>query len=99
LNEVKDLERYGCEKLDVGNTAEVKRYSQAIALWFEGQQSEIHTDEKGEKVATAGKESLSVLDKLKKGKKEALMAVKSNEKTTDKYAKENWDLIAWLTVK
>ena len=99
LNEVKDLERYGCEKLDVGNTAEVKKYAEAIGLWFEGQQSEIHTDDKGKKVATAGKESISVLDKLKKGKKDALMAVKSNEKTTDKYAKENWDLIAWLTVK
>jgi hypothetical protein len=47
---------------------------------------------------TAGKESLSILDKLKRGKKEAVTAVKSNEKITDKYSKDNWDLIAWLTV-
>ena len=36
---------------------------------------------------------------LKKGKKDALETVKMNEKVTDKYNKENWDLIAWLTVK
>lgn len=99
LNEVKDLERYGCEKLDVGETSEVKKYADSIQNWFASQQSEIHKDEKGNTVTTAGKESLSVLDKLKKGKKEALETVKSNEKITNKYSKENWDLVAWLTVK
>lgn len=99
LTEVKDLERYGCEKLDLGETSEVKKYTDSIQNWFTSQQSEIHKDENGNTIATAGKESLSVLDKLKKGKKEALQTVKSNEKITDKYNKENWDLVAWLTVK
>ena len=99
LNEVKDLERYGCEKLDIGETSEVNKYAYALEKWFESQQSETHLDENGNPVKTAGKESLSMLDKLKKGKKDAFANLKSNEKITDKYNKENWDLIAWLTVQ
>lgn len=99
LNEVKDQERFGCEKLDIGENTEVKKYASAIEKWFASQQSELHKDDAGNTVATAGKESLSILDKLKKGKKDALETVKMNEKVTDKYNKENWDLIAWLTVK
>lgn len=99
LNEVKDLERYGCEKLDVGETSEVHKYANALEKWFESQQSETHLDEKGNIIKTAGKESLSMLDKLKRGKKDAFENIKNNEKITDKYNKENWDLIAWLTVQ
>lgn len=99
LNEVKDLERYGCEKLDVGDTAEVKKYTHILDTWFESQKSETTTDKDGNTVTTAGKESLSVLDKLKKGKKEAIIASKSGEKISDKYNRNNWDLITWLTVK
>lgn len=99
LNEVKDLERYGCEKLDIGETTEVNKYADALETWFASQQSETHIDAEGNKLKTAGKESLSVLDKLKKGKKDAFEKIKSNEKITDKYNKENWDLIAWLTVQ
>lgn len=40
-----------------------------------------------------------MLDKLKRGKKDAFENIKNNEKITDKYNKENWDLIAWLTVQ
>lgn len=99
LNEVKDQERFGCEKLDIGENTEVKKYASAIEKWFASQQSELHKDDAGNTVTTAGKESLSILDKLKKGKKDALETLKMNEKVTDKYNKENWDLIAWLTVK
>ena len=96
---MKDLERYGCEKLDVGDTAEVKKYTHILDTWFESQKSETTTDKDGNTVTTAGKESLSVLDKLKKGKKEAIIASKSGEKISDKYNRNNWDLITWLTVK
>lgn len=34
LTEVKDLERYGCEKLDVGETSEVNKYANALEKWF-----------------------------------------------------------------
>lgn len=99
LTEIKDQERYGCEKLDIGEPAEVKKYAGAIESWFAAQQSEVLTDADGNKITTAGKESISILDKVKRGKKEALETVKTNEKITDKYSKENWDLVAWLTVK
>lgn len=98
LNLVKEEERFGCEKLDVGDLKETKKYADAIEMWFSNQQSSSTVDKDGNMIKTAGKESLSVLEKLKKGKKEALKTVKNNEKVTDKYAKDNWDLIAWLTV-
>lgn len=98
LNLVKGEDRFGCEKIDVGNLDEANKYINALEKWFEGQQSEVHFDEKGAEIKTAGKESLSVLDKLKKGKKDAFEKLKNNEKITEKYNKENWDLIAWLTV-
>ncbi|WP_454998317.1 hypothetical protein [Capnocytophaga granulosa] len=34
-----------------------------------------------------------------KGKKEAIKEAKSNEKITEKYSKEHWDLITWLIIK
>ena len=34
-----------------------------------------------------------------KGKKEAIKEVKTNEKSSEKYDKNNWDLITWLIVK
>lgn len=98
LTQVKDADRYGCEKLDVGDATEIKKYTNAIELWFKSRQSSTSIDSDGNGIVTAGKESLSILDKLKRGKKEAVKAVKSNEKISDKYDKENWDLIAWLTV-
>ena len=34
-----------------------------------------------------------------KGKKEAIKEVKTNEKASEKFDKNNWDLITWLIVK
>lgn len=98
LNEVKEQERFGCEKLDVGETAEVNKYSNAIEKWFISQQKEISQDKNGNETVTAGKESISFLNNFMKGKNKEIKEAKKGEKISKKYNKENWDLIAWLTI-
>lgn len=98
LNAVKEEERYGCKKLDIGDKAEVKKYSDALAKWFESQTTDTEINADGTETKTAGKESISILDKIKKAKKDGISTIKDNVKITEKYNSKNWDLIAWLTV-
>jgi ArsR family metal-binding transcriptional regulator len=45
-----------------------------------------------------GKETKDMLEKLRRGNKDALEKAKSNIKPRDKYKLENFDLIAWFLV-
>ena len=96
---MKNAPRYGCEKLDIGEEEEVKYYASALSKWFEQQQAQTFTDEKGNTQKVASLQSASLLKNMLKGKKEAIKEAKSNEKTTEKYSKEHWDLITWLIIK
>ena len=99
LAKIKNAPRYGCEKLDIGEEEEVKHYANALSKWFEQQQAQTFTDEKGNTQKVASLQSASLLKNMLKGKKEAIIEAKSNEKTTEKYSKEHWDLITWLIIK
>jgi len=99
LAKIKNAPRYGCEKLDIGEEEEVKYYASALSKWFEQQQAQTFTDEKGNTQKVACLQSASLLKNMLKGKKEAIIEAKSNEKTTEKYSKEHWDLITWLIIK
>ena len=99
LAKIKNAPRYGCEKLDIGEEEEVKYYASALSKWFEQQQAQTFTDEKGNTQKVASLQSASLLKNMLKGKKEAIIEAKSNEKTTEKYSKEHWDLITWLIIK
>ena len=99
LAKIKNAPRYGCEKLDIGEEEEVKHYANALSKWFEQQQAQTFTDEKGNTQKVASLQSASLLKNMLKGKKEAIKEAKSNEKTTEKYSKEHWDLITWLIIK
>ncbi len=99
LAKIKNAPRYGCEKLDIGEEEEVKYYASALSKWFEQQQAQTFTDEKGNSQKVASLQSASLLKNMLKGKKEAIIEAKSNEKTTEKYSKEHWDLITWLIIK
>lgn len=99
LAKIKNAPRYGCEKLDIGAEEEVKHYANALAQWFELQQSQSFTDERGNTQKVASLQSANLLKNMLKGKKEAIKEAKTNEKTAEKYSKEHWDLITWLIIK
>lgn len=99
LSQQKNAPRYGCEKLDIGDPEEVKHYANALAQWFEHQQANTLVDEEGNEQKVASEQSVNLLKNMLKGKKEAIKEVKTNEKASEKYDKNNWDLITWLIVK
>ena len=99
LSQQKNAPRYGCEKLDVGDPTEVKYYADALAQWFEGQQAQTIIDEEGNEQKVASEQSVTLLKDMLKGKKEAIKEVKTNKKASEKYDKNNWDLITWIIVK
>ena len=99
LSQQKNAPRYGCEKLDIGDPEEVKHYANALAQWFEHQQANTIVDEGGNEQKVASTQSVNLLKNMLKGKKEAIKEVKTNEKSSEKYDKNNWDLITWLIVK
>ena len=99
LSQQKNAPRYGCEKLDIGDQEEVKHYANALAQWFEHQQAHTVVDEGGNEQKVASTQSVNLLKNMLKGKKEAIKEVKTNEKASEKYDKNNWDLITWLIVK
>lgn len=99
LSQQKNAPRYGCEKLDIGDPEEVKHYANALAQWFEHQQANTVVDEGGNEQKVASTQSVNLLKNMLKGKKEAIKEVKTNEKSSEKYDKNNWDLITWLIVK
>ena len=99
LSQQKNTPRYGCEKLDVGDPTEVKYYADALAQWFEGQQAQTIIDEGGNEQKVASEQSVTLLKYMLKGKKEAIKEVKTNKKASEKYDKNNWDLITWLIIK
>ncbi len=99
LSQQKNAPRYGCEKLDIGDPEEVKHYANALAQWFEHQQANTIVDEEGNEQKVASTQSVNLLKNMLKGKKEAIKEVKTNEKASEKFDKNNWDLITWLIVK
>ena len=99
LSQQKNAPRYGCEKLDIGDPEEVKHYANALAQWFEHQQTNTVVDEEGHTKKVAGKASLDMLEQLSKGKKTAIEEMKNTQTMSTKYNKDNWDLITWLIVK
>lgn len=99
LSQQKNAPRYGCEKLDIGDQEEVKHYTNALAQWFEHQQAHTVVDEGENEQKVASTQSVNLLKNMLKGKKEAIKEVKTNEKASEKYDKNNWDLITWLIVK
>jgi len=99
LSQQKNAPRYGCEKLDIGDQEEVKHYANALAQWFEHQQANTIVDEEGNEQKVASTQSINLIKNMLKGKKEAIKEVKTNEKASEKFDKNNWDLITWLIVK
>lgn len=94
----KDEPRYVPPKVDHGDTREIEKLSAALTAWLTSQTSEEEVKEDGSTVKKAGKAVVDVINKIKSGNKTAIQTLRDEGSVTDKYRKDNFDLITWFIV-
>ena len=94
----KDNNRDVSAGVDAGEKQSIDKLVFSLQSWLNNQTHELRIQDDGTTKKTMGKETKDMLEKLRRGNKDALEKVKSNIKPSDKYKLENFDLIAWLLV-
>ena len=84
--------------VDAGEKQSIDKLVFSIQSWLDNQTHELIIQDDGTTKKTMGKETKDMLEKLRRGNKDALEKAKSNIKPGDKYKLENFDLIAWFLV-
>jgi hypothetical protein len=85
-----DRDNIGLRKIDQGDEAEISKLSNALNNWLKSQAVEEELQ--------LGKAALDLLDKLKSGSKSTIQKIKTEGTATQKFTKENFDLITWFIV-
>ena len=98
LTESKDNERFIPDDIDKGEPEALSKLQNAISNWLEKQAVEETEMEDGSTQKRMGSEAKDILQKMKHGDKKAMETVKSDQKLSDKYKAENYDLIAWYVI-
>lgn len=91
-------ERFVPQEIDHGNEDSIKELADSLQRWLKSQAVEEEVLEDGTLKERMGSASLNLLDKLKKGSKQAAEDVKNMVTPFEKYKKENFDLITWFIV-
>jgi ERCC4-related helicase len=94
----KDEIRYVPKNIDQGEPKSIEQLALALTNWLKSQSVEEEVMEDGSVKQKMGKASLDMLEKLKSGSKTAIKKLKVEGSTSDKYNKENFDLITWFIV-
>jgi superfamily II DNA/RNA helicase len=84
--------------VDAGEKQSIDKLVFSLQSWLNNQTHELRIQDDGTTKKTMGKETKDMLEKLRRGNKDALEKAKSNIKPRDKYKLENFDLIAWFLV-
>jgi superfamily II DNA/RNA helicase len=84
--------------VDAGEKQSIDKLVFSLQSWLNNQTHELRIQDDGTTKKTMGKETKDMLEKLRRGNKDALEKAKSNIKPSDKYKLENFDLIAWFLV-
>jgi ERCC4-related helicase len=92
----KDEPRYVPQSIDHGEASAIERLSSAFAAWLTHQATEEEKQDDGTTKQTMGKASLNLLDKLKSGSKAAVQQIKVEGAASERYSKNNVDLITWF---
>ena len=98
LTKHKDLPREVAKGIDHGDPEAIKRLSDAIGFWLKKQTVEEEIAEDGSVKQTMGASALDVLNKLKSGSRVAIEKLKTEGNASEKFTKENFDLITWFVV-
>ncbi len=98
LTRHKEKARFVPDKIDRGEKEAIRPLVTAIENWLTAQAVEEEKQEDGTIKKKMGKEAKDLLAKLKTGDRSALKRIKENEKVSDKYNTDNFDLITWFLV-
>ena len=88
----------GLRKIDQGVETEIQKLSNALSSWLKNQVIEEELQEDGTIKQKMGKASLDMLNKLKTGSKNTIQQLKEQGATSQKFNKNNFDLITWFIV-
>lgn len=94
----KEEARFVPKAIDKGEEKAINALATSIQKWMDAQAVEEQKTGDGTTEKRMGQEAKDVLAKLKSGDRSAIKRIKKNEKVTDKYKAENFDLIAWFLV-
>ena len=98
LTQHKDKERVVPADIDRGDHTAIQNLVNAINEWLKCQAVEEEKQEDGTSKKKMGKEAKDLLARLTSGDGSAIKRLKQNEKVSDKFKPEKFDLIAWFLV-
>lgn len=98
LSKHKNEIRYVPEEVDNGNPAAIQKLSDALLKWLHSKAVSENIQDDGSKKQTVGTGTLDLINKIKSGSKEAINQLKTEGKPSDKFSKDNFDLIVWFVV-
>lgn len=96
LSKHKDEVRFVEKSIDLGVQTEIEKLSNALISWLKSQQSETEIQEDGTVKLKMGQASIDMLQKLKTGSKSTVDKIKDEGSASQKYNKDNFDLITWF---
>lgn len=94
----KDEVRFVPKAIDQGEPKSVEHLSAALSAWLKSQAIEEEVQEDGTVKQKMGKASLDMLNKLKSGSKITIQKLKQEGSTSQKFSKDNFDLITWFII-
>ncbi|MBK8828160.1 MAG: hypothetical protein IPO26_16030 [Saprospiraceae bacterium] len=98
INQYKNEDRIVPKKVETGESPALLLWQSHIEKWIESQHTEYTADEDGNIQSVAGKADLDLLNAIKGGSKSAINQIKESGTASDRYRKENFDVITWLIV-
>jgi len=98
LEKHKEEVRFVPKNIDQGEAGVIESLSNALTIWLKSQAVEDEIQEDGTVKQKMGKATLDVLNKLKSGSKNIIEKLKTEGSASQKFTKENFDLITWFIV-
>lgn len=98
LGKHKEEVRFVPKAIDQGDPNAIEQLSSALSNWLKSQAVEDELQEDGTVKQIMGKGTLDILNKLKAGSKTVIENLKSEGSTSQKFSKENFDLITWFII-
>lgn len=98
LEKHKDEIRFVPKAIDQGEPKSIEHLSAALSAWLRSQASEEEVQEDGTVKQKMGKAPLDMLKKIKLGSKTTIQKLKDEGSTSQKFNKDNFDLITWFIV-
>ena len=92
----KDEERFVEKSIDLGVQTEIEKLSNSLISWLQSQQSETEIQEDGSIKQKMGQATIDILQKIKTGNKSTIVKIKEEGSASQKFNKENFDLITWF---